>query len=162
MVCRSCLPPTAKWWIVTRPCLSDKFGFALSLQRAARLCRRRGSPALRLDFSLSNPCWWIAIRYLPPLHALFGEVPSFWNTGLWNSYVDEAGLFEVHTNQGDFGHVTEKRTTLGTNYADDVRLEVLNPEKSRKPSYQGKSTWLGGRQTHRSHLDSHQELAHLV
>ena len=69
-------------------------------------------------------------RYLPPSHALFGAVPSFWNIGLWNSYADEAGLFEVHMNQGE-GHVTEKPTTLGTNYADLRLLEVLSPEKSQ-------------------------------
>ena len=74
-------------------------------------------------------------RYLPPSHALFGEVPSFWNTGLWNSYTDETGLFEVHINQGDFGHVAEKPTTLGTNYADLRLLEVLKPERRHKPSY---------------------------
>ena len=96
-----------------------------------------GVTRLEVGFLLEQPM--LVDRYLPPSHALFGEVSSFWNTGLWNSYADEAGLFEVHVNQGDFGHVTEKPTTLGTNYADLRLLEVLNPERSRKPSYQGKS-----------------------
>ena len=97
-----------------------------------------GVTRLEVGFLLEQPM--LVDRYLPPSHALFGEVPSFWNTGLWNSYADEAGLFEVHINQGGFGHVTERPTTLGTNYADLRLLEVLNPERSRKPSYQRKSS----------------------
>ena len=65
-------------------------------------------------------------RYVEPSNPLFGNVPSFWNTGLWNLYAEEAGLWEVHFNQGDFGHVCEKPTTLGTNYAELQQLEEVS------------------------------------
>ena len=97
--------------------------------------------------------------YVAPSNPLFGEVPSFWNIGLWNLYVDEAGLWEIHINQGDLGHVDEKPTGLGNNYGDVQRLETVSESswdssppsgempcaspitspKRRKPPFTGKS-----------------------
>ena len=98
---------------------------------------------LEVGFLLENPM--LVDRYVEPSNPLFGNVPSFWNTGLWNLYAEEAGLWEVHFNQGDFGHVCEKPTTLGTNYAELQQLEEVSlsspssQPKSRKPPYNGKS-----------------------
>ena len=98
---------------------------------------------LEVGFLLENPM--LVDRYVEPSNPLFGNVPSFWNTGLWNLYAEEAGLWEVHFNQGDFGHVCEKPTTLGTNYAELQQLEEVSlsspssQPKSRKPPCDGKS-----------------------
>ena len=81
-------------------------------------------------------------RFLPESHELFGKVPSFWHTGLWRSYAEEAGLWEINFNQGNFGHCTEKPTTIGTNYGDLSALERLENLEGlpRKPPYKGKSS----------------------
>ena len=86
-----------------------------------------GVTRLEVGFLLEHPM--LVDRYVPPSHALFGQVPSFWNTGLWNSYADEAGLFEVHVYKGDLEHVISRPTTLGTNYGDLQYLETLSLAK---------------------------------
>ena len=86
-----------------------------------------GVTRLEVGFLLEHPM--PVDRYVPPSHALFGQVPSFWNTGLWNSYADEAGLFEVHVYKGDLEHAISRPTTLGTNYGDLQYLETLSLAK---------------------------------
>ena len=77
-------------------------------------------------------------RYVAPLSPVLGEVPSFWNTELWNLCADEAGPWETHINQGDLGHVAEKPATLGNNYGHLQQLETeLESSWDSRPSQGG-------------------------
>ena len=148
-----------------------------ALSTAGRKVRPPPKARLEIGFLLESPM--LVDRYVAPSNPLFGEVPSFWNTGLWNLYADEAGLWETHINQGDLGHVAEKPTTLGNNYGDLQRLETVSESswdsrppsgespctsptaepKRRKPPYTGKSSDLA---PHPCHRCSYPELVSMV
>ena len=70
-------------------------------------------------------------QHMASSHSAWGSVPSFWNTPLWQTYAEEAGLFEVHFRQGPLGHAGDKPTTVGTNLPDLRDLQVLQGEVSQ-------------------------------
>ena len=66
-------------------------------------------------------------EYLPWDHELHARAVSFWRSGMWHSYAQEAGLAMYSLEQGALGHQTRKPTTLGTNL---VALSYLNGVKT--------------------------------
>ena len=64
-------------------------------------------------------------QHVVPGDCAVSSAPSFWNTTLWQTYADEAGLFEVRFRQGPLGHAGEKPTTVGTNLPDLRDLQGL-------------------------------------
>ena len=69
-------------------------------------------------------------QHLASSHSAVGSAPSFWNTAWWQTYAEEAGLFEVHFRQGPLGHAGDKPTTVGTNSPDLRDLQGLQGEVS--------------------------------
>ena len=70
-------------------------------------------------------------QHVVPGDCAVSSAPSFWNTTLWQTYADEAGLFEVSFRQGPLGHAGEKPTTVGTNLPDIRDLQGLQGEASQ-------------------------------
>ena len=72
-------------------------------------------------------------EYLPWDHELHARAVSFWRSGMWHSYAQEAGLAMYSLEQGALGHQTRKPTTLGTNLAALSYLNGLKTEGSLEP-----------------------------
>ena len=70
-------------------------------------------------------------QHVVPSDCAVSSAPSFWNTPLWQTYADEAGLFEVHFRQGPWGHAGDKPTTVDTNLPDLRDLQGLQGEVSQ-------------------------------
>ena len=70
-------------------------------------------------------------QHMASSHSAVGGALSFWNTALWQTYAEEAGLFEVHFRQGPLGHAGDKPTTVGTNLPDLRDLQGLQGEVSQ-------------------------------
>ena len=95
------------------------------------------NPTHRMEHPWWHSCWssrslwrrtWLNVA---PGACAVSSAPSFWNTPLWQTYAEEAGLFEVHFRQGPLGHTGDKPTTVGTNLPDLRDLQGLQGEVSQ-------------------------------
>ena len=86
-------------------------------------------------------------EYLNPETELWGKVPTFWRTPLWEIYHQENMMEKITFDQHVLGHVARKPTTVGTNMWSLKQLDGMQAE-GNPPPWKGSSselaTWAPG------------------